>query len=143
MAISKIRIILDTNWYISASISRNSRRTLYELLKNENLEIILSAEILKEYGQVIAREKFKKIIKVQQVNRFLNLVLSKAHVIEITSKIKGSRDLNDNFLLSLSVDSDAHYLITGDLDILVLGAIRKTKIVTLSNFLEQISPKNQ
>jgi hypothetical protein len=25
----KIRVILDTNWYISATINKNSRRTLY------------------------------------------------------------------------------------------------------------------
>ncbi len=35
MAKSKrLKIVLDTNWYISASINRNSRRRLYELLVN-------------------------------------------------------------------------------------------------------------
>ena len=77
MAVSKIRIILDTNWYVSATINRNSRRVLYTLLTNENLLIIFSAEILREYQQVIERDKFKKVIKLNQAARFINLVISK------------------------------------------------------------------
>ncbi len=63
MEIKKIRVIFDTNWYISATINKNSRRTLYELLTNENLAILFCDEILKEY-RVIVRDKFKKIINV-------------------------------------------------------------------------------
>ena len=36
----KIKLILDTNWYISASINRKSRRTLYELLIDKRLTIL-------------------------------------------------------------------------------------------------------
>jgi putative PIN family toxin of toxin-antitoxin system len=139
MAIKKIRIILDTNWYVSATINKNSRRTLYQLLTNKNLIILFCDEILKEYQQVIGRDKFKKIIKTKQVSRFMNLVLSQIEKVKLVTDLEGSRDPKDNFLLSLSFDSNADYLITGDTDLLILQATGVTKIVTLHDFLEIVS----
>jgi putative PIN family toxin of toxin-antitoxin system len=107
MAIKKIRIILDTNWYVSATINKNSRRSLYELLTNENLILLFSDEILREYKRVMARDKFKKIINAKQITRFMNLVISKVESIELKANVIGSRDQKDNFLLSLAFDSDA------------------------------------
>jgi len=135
MPVKKIRIILDTNWYVSATINKKSRRVLYELLTGENLIIIFSDEILKEYNQVIARDKFKKIIQAKQVTRFMNLVMSKLEIIELKASLTGSRDPKDNFLLSLSFDSNADYLITGDMDLLILQITGLTKIVTLPDFM--------
>ena len=139
MAVEKIRIILDTNWYISATINKNSRRVLYELLTNKNLVILFSNEILKEYKIVIERDKFKKIIKPKQIVRFMNLVISKIENIELKANVIGSRDINDNFLLSLSYDGNADYLITGDLDLLVLQKTGSTQILNLRDFLQIIS----
>jgi putative PIN family toxin of toxin-antitoxin system len=143
MAVKKIRVVFDTNWYISATINKRSRRTLYELIINRDLIILFSVDILKEYNQVISRDKFKKIITAQQVERFIHLVISSLNNVEIKSNLEGSRDPNDNFLLSLSFDSNADYLVTGDNDLLVLQEIASTKIVNLGQFLSIISHKAQ
>jgi hypothetical protein len=143
MAITKIRVILDTNWYVSATINKNSRRKLYELLTNQNLIILFSVQILNDYKLVIARDKFKKVIKTQQIERFIGLVLSKIESIEVKSDLEGSRDIKDNFLLSLSFDSNADYLITGDIDLLVLEKTGSTQILTFHEFSKIISHKVQ
>jgi len=59
----RLKIILDTNWYVSASINGNSRRRLYALLINEKLTIFYSRELLAEYESVISRKKFEKFIR--------------------------------------------------------------------------------
>jgi len=138
---ARIRIILDTNWYISATINKKSRRTLYELITNESLLILFSEEILQEYKKVIARDKFNKIIRQAQVNRFMKLVMLAVHKVDIQTETFGSRDLKDNFLLSMAFDGNADYLVTGDLDLLVLRKIGQTQIVTLAQFLELIAQK--
>jgi len=143
MASKKIRVILDTNWYVSATINKKSRRIIYELLTNTNFIILFSNEILKEFNQVIIRPKFKNIINQQQVTRFINLIIYKIENIEIKSKTEGSRDPNDNFLLSLCIDGKADYLVTGDMDLLVLQKIGSTQITTLSDFLVITSPQTQ
>lgn len=133
-----LNVILDTNWYVSASINRASRRRLYNLLINENLTIYYSQELLAEFESVILRKKFIKFISPEQVSRFLSLVLIRLKLVEIKTAVRLSRDSKDNFLLSMSMDCDADYLVTGDPDLLVLKKFGKTKILTMRAFTEQI-----
>ena len=52
------------------------------------------------------------------------------------SKVNVCRDTKDEFLLALSKDGKADYLVTGDKDLLSLYRYRKTDIVTFSQFIE-------
>jgi len=72
---------------------------------------------------VITRNKFKKIITPDQIKRFVSFVLLHSYQIKIKTPILSSRDVKDNFLLSMSIDGNIDYLITGDLDLLVLKEI--------------------
>ncbi len=143
MTTKKIRVVLDTNWYISATISKKSRRTFYELITDAGITILFCDKILEEYNQVIRRDKFKKIITTHHASRFINLIIPKLENIEIESELTGSRDLNDNFLLSLSNDGSADYLVTGDADLLILRKTGSTQILTLGEFLEITAHKAQ
>ncbi len=130
----RLTIILDTNWYVSASINRSSRRRLYNILINENLTIFYSRELLAEYESVISRKKFEKYIRQEQASRFIGLVLSRLKLVEIKTLVRLSRDAKDNFLLSMSIDYGADYLVTGDPDLLVIKKIGKTKILNMEEF---------
>lgn len=55
---------------------------------------------------------------------------------KVTSDVKACRDSKDNFLLSLSKDSKADFLITGDNDLLEMKSFESTKILTLSEFID-------
>ena len=134
----RLKIVLDTNWYVSASINRNSRRRLYDLLINENLTIFYSTELLHEYESVILRKKFEKYIRQDQVGRFIGLVLTRLKQVEIKTLVRLSRDAKDNFLLSMSIDCAADYLVTGDPDLLVIKEFGKTKILTMAEFIDII-----
>lgn len=115
----KKALVIDTNWYISATINRTSRRRLYNLLSNPAYTVLYCDELIDEYRAVILRDKFKKYIKLQQVLRFIELILPVLSSVEIKSDVAASRDVNDNYLLALSKDGAADYLITGDPDLLV------------------------
>ena len=54
--------------------------------------------------------------------------------ITVTSSTNICRDPKDNFLLSLSKDGKASYLITGDKDLLDLKRFGKTQIVTMKKY---------
>lgn len=130
----RLKIVLDTNWYVSASINRNSRRRLYDLLINDNLTIFYSRELLAEYESVISRKKFEKFIRPEQVNRFIGLVLTRLKPVEIKTLVRLSRDAKDNFLLSMAINCGADYLVTGDPDLLVIKVFGKTKILNMAEF---------
>lgn len=123
---------------VSASINRTSRRRLYDLLINENLTIFYSRELLAEYESVISRKKFEKYIRQEQVSRFIGLVLTRLRPVEIKTLVRLSRDAKDNFLLSMSIDCGANYLVTGDPDLLVLKEFGKTKILSMTEFSKLI-----
>ncbi|RLD54417.1 MAG: putative toxin-antitoxin system toxin component, PIN family [Bacteroidetes bacterium] len=135
----KTRVILDTNWYISGTINKNSRKLLYQLITNKELEIYYSRELLYEYKDVITRQKFKKHITWNQARRFIKLVIPLLSEINITTKTELSRDKKDNFLLSMAIDAKADYLVSGDPDLLVIKSIGKTKIINMREFKSLIS----
>jgi putative PIN family toxin of toxin-antitoxin system len=121
----KIKVILDTNWYISATINRKSRRSFYKLLIDKRLQIIYADELLVEYQLVMNRKKFLKIILPAQIQRFIYLILPKLLRVVIKTSVQISRDIKDDYLLALAIDSQAKYLVTGDNDLLVLGKVVK------------------
>lgn len=134
----KLKIILDCNWYISASINRKSRRTVFSLINNPKLSLIYSDELLAEYNTVISRDKFQVIITKSQANRFISFLKPRLLKVMSLKIVDMSRDKKDNYLLALSEASQADYLITGDKDLLVLKVFRGTGIVKMSEFLDSV-----
>lgn len=52
------------------------------------------------------------------------------------------RDAADDYLLALAIEAKAHYLVTGDQDLLVLKAVEKCQIVDANSFQRVISEIN-
>ena len=132
------RVILDTNLWISFLISKNFR-TLDSLISNGKILLLFSNESLEEFADVVERPKFKKYFSQKDVQYILDAFSQFGELVDIKSNISICRDEKDNFLLDLSVDGKADYLITGDKDLLVLSKIEKTEIITISSFLEKVS----
>jgi putative PIN family toxin of toxin-antitoxin system len=133
MVLKNLRIILDTNIWISYLITKN-HSLLDELLINQQITILFSEELLNEFFEVINRPKLKKYFKQKDLEVILELIENYGELIDVKSKIEICRDYKDNFLLSLAVDGKANYLISGDADLLVLKKIKKTKIISIKEF---------
>lgn len=80
------------------------------------------------------RAKFRKLVSINQIQRFISLILPKLSEVFITTSVQISRDKDDDYLLAMAIENKADYLITGDLDLLVLKQIQKTKILKMSEF---------
>tara|TARA_R110002050_G_scaffold158191_2_gene286996 strand:+ start:22634 stop:23044 length:411 start_codon:yes stop_codon:yes gene_type:complete len=130
------KIILDTNLWISFLISKKFSQ-IDELIENRKIILIFSNELLEEFIDVVSRPKFKKYFTKKDVEKILEYFVNFGELARVTSDIKICRDEKDNFLLNLSVDSKADYLITGDKDLLILEKIENTKILTFSKFNER------
>ena len=135
----RLRVVLDTNWYVSASINRKSRRTLYALLTNDRLQILYTDRLFEEFSEVIYRPKFEKTITPNQIRRFIRLITPILESVKLKTSFLVSRDPKDNYLLSLSQDGKANYLVTGDPDLLVLGRFGETEIVTMAEFRQVLA----
>jgi putative PIN family toxin of toxin-antitoxin system len=131
------KVILDTNLWISFLITKNLSE-IDELIQDRKIKLLFSNELLDEFLTVAKRPKFTKYFINEDLKEILRLFDYYGKLIKIKTKISESRDKKDNFLLSLAVDGKADFLVTGDSDLLILKKIKKTKIVSWSNFLIDI-----
>ena len=129
----KHRIIIDTNIWISFLIGRRFR-LLKKLIVEKKVEIILSEQILTEIRTVTSRPTFIQYFGSIEVDKLINFLKYVGKMVDIKTEIKKCRDPKDDFLLSLAIDSQADFLITGDKDLLDIKKIANTKIVTYSAY---------
>jgi len=129
----KLRIILDTNLWISYLISKQLK-SIDRLLEKDRITFIFSSGFLEEFLEVVERPKFKDYFSAKDIQILLNLFDVYGELVDVKSKVKVCRDEKDDFLLSLAKDGKVDYLITGDEDLLVLKSFEGTKIVTYSEF---------
>jgi putative PIN family toxin of toxin-antitoxin system len=137
------RIIIDTNILISALISKGIPSLIIDRLIIENkVKLCLSNDIFIEYLEVISREKFSKYrnfkIKADLVIGLLEDISLKFNPIY---KIDELIDKSDNKFLELAVESNADFLITGNVKDFTIDKIKKTRIVTPSEYWNKYNPE--
>jgi putative PIN family toxin of toxin-antitoxin system len=130
------RIILDTNLWISFLITKNYSK-LDSILFSRQCVLVFSIELLTEFIDVIKRPKFHKYASDSDIEDILKTIEDYAEYVEVKTSIDKCRDPKDNFLLSLSLDGKADYLLTGDAALLEIKKIGKTRIITISEFLSK------
>ena len=132
---NNLKIILDTNLWISFLITKNYQQ-LDQYILDGKLKLIFSNELIEEFISVTARSKFKKYFSNTDVDELIQLFDFYGEHVKVTSDVNKCRDPKDNFLLNLAIDSKADYLVTGDSDLLVIRFINTTKIITLKSLLD-------
>ena len=128
------RIIIDTNLWISFLITKDFTK-LDEIIFSRHGILVFSQELLNEFLEVARRPKFRRFFSASNIEEILETIEEYAEFVKVYSKIEVCKDQKDNFLLSLSVDGNADFLLTGDKDLLILTKLGKTAIVTISDFL--------
>ena len=135
-ASKKLRIVLDTNIYVSAFLFPGGNpEKIIKIALNQEIEIYVSDFILKEFKKVLV-EKFK--YSRNKTTEFIKSIAG------LTKKSLPKQRLNiirdhkaDNQILSCALSAKADYLITGDKKhILPLKQIQQTKILSAEGFLK-------
>jgi hypothetical protein len=129
----KARVVIDTNIWVSFLIGK-VLSNLESFVVNDNIEILLSNELLEEINDVLHRPKFQGYFTTEIIAELVSLMLGKFEVVEIKGTFDVCRDPKDNFLLDLCVSGKADYLVTGDADLLSLNPFRNTEIVDYNSF---------
>ena len=127
------KIIVDTNIWISFLIGKNLKGLQYQI-DSKFFKIITCNEQLLELSEVFKKPKIKKYFSKEQIVEFFELLEESSDNFEIRSSTNLCRDLKDNYLISLAIDSQADFLITGDKDLLELLKVGGTTILKYSDF---------
>ncbi|MCC6286726.1 MAG: putative toxin-antitoxin system toxin component, PIN family [Chitinophagaceae bacterium] len=92
---------------------------------------------MKEIQETITKPKLKKYFKTNALEEMLTTFEPFIDLIEVESIVTVCRNPKDNFLLALAKDGKADYILTGDKDLLDLIKFGKTKINTISAFIDK------
>jgi len=129
----KIRLVVDSNIWISALWSQDFQIRTNAFFKSENC-LVFSEMLFYELDKTIRKPHLAKKISQTNYVELVSKLRTVTKLVDVRSKVEICRDPKDNYLLALAKDGDADYLITGDYDLLVLEEFGKTKIVMLSDF---------
>lgn len=131
------KVIIDTNIWISFLIGKELQ-DLRDRIVNEKIKVITTDQLINEIRLVTSREKLKKYFSQDKVSDLISLLNILADKVKIKKIDEICRDPKDDFLLALSKESKANYLITGDKDLLDIKVYGRTKILTVKQFKEKI-----
>ena len=131
------KVILDTNLWISFLITKNFTQ-IDKLIENKKIRLVFSGELIEEFLVVVNRPKFKRYFSQDEIEKILDYFDQFGELVTVKSDVQICRDEKDNFLLNLAIDSKTDYLITGDVDLLVLEIIENTHILSFTDFIKEI-----
>jgi putative PIN family toxin of toxin-antitoxin system len=128
-----VRAVIDTNVLLSGLLWHGTPHTLIEQLRAGALTLVSSTSLLVELAEVMARAKFAAILTrsnidtddtLAELRRLAELFDPPALPAPV------SRDPDDDAVLALAVAARVDLIVSGDQDLLILGAHAGIQIVT-------------
>ena len=139
-----VRAVIDTNVLVSGLLWPGKSHLLIEQVRAGALTMVSSPALLAELAEVVARSKFKDILARSNTNS--NLMLAQVRLLaEVVDppplREPVSRDPDDDAVLALAAAAWPDLIITGDKDLLVLGAHGGVPIVSAAEAVARIAAK--
>lgn len=131
-----LKVVLDTNVLISATIRRGNQFRLLELGRLNQIQIIISPQILKEVEEVLNRPKFN--LSQNEIEETLNEIKDITRIVEPSEKVDiVKEDPDDNAIIECALAGKADYIISGDGDLLNLKEYKGIKIRNYQDFIQE------
>ena len=132
-SLKKVKVIFDTNIWISFLIGRRLS-FVKQFLADAKIELVLTDQLLIEIELVTQRPKLKKYFDKDSVKDLLVFLKTIGRIYPVEPKHQLTRDLKDSFLLDLIEASKAHFLVTGDSDLLEQKTFQTANIISPKEF---------
>lgn len=125
-----LKVVLDANVWISALIGAGNPREIITAFKAGAFHAFYPNHLLVELPDALARPKLRGRLTPDDVAELLDLIKTKAILIEPEVMPTASPDPKDNPYLGCAESGECEYLVTGDhKHLLVLGQFGTTRIV--------------
>ena len=132
-----LKITVDTNTLISATITKGNEFELLRLARLGRIKLILSPQILKEFKEVISRPKFG--FSQEQINNALKQIINVSSIVMPSIKVNIIKDdPEDNKILECAVSGKVDYIVSGDDHLLKLKEYKGIKIVRTMDILKLV-----
>jgi len=133
-----LRLVIDTNILVSAALKPNGlQRTALLLAITKPATLYVTAAVLAEYSDVLARPEFKIRRGLRQ--QLLQLIKNHAQLVIPARALQVAKDPDDNKFLECADAARADYLITGNQRHFP-KFWKKTKVITFREFISIVAP---
>lgn len=134
-----LRLVCDTNIYISAYQFGGVAREVLRFILNNDCAVFVSPAILKEIERTLDQKfnwpEAKIVALIENITSFTELVRPTKKLRVVTA------DSDDNRILECALAAKAEIIVSGDSDLLDLGSYKNIKIMSMRDFLNQQSLK--
>jgi uncharacterized protein len=133
-----VRLVLDTNIVISAALKpKGLQRTVFTLAITKPAQLYVSAVILEEYSEILARPQLRipKGVRLQTIQ----FIKNHGHIVTPSRQLNVCADPEDNIFLECADAARADYLVTGNTRHYP-AFWKSTKIITARELLDLVAP---
>ncbi len=128
-----MRVVIDTSVLVSAIIKdKDPERVVMFAVQREDIDWVVSQDILVEYREVLSRPKFG--LPPDLLSRWFDLLEAVTVQVEVPIGIDFPRDPADAKFIACALAADAEFLITSDRDFTEARRLLRTTIVSVSMF---------
>ena len=123
-----MRVVVDTNVFVSAVLSAKSSPALAVYLTERRCILLKSTATEQEHLRVVPRPQLAHLIAPPFLD-WLSGILAAAELVTITERVAEWRDPKDKKFLELALNGRADIIVSGDHDLLALSSFRGIPIV--------------
>lgn len=134
-----MRIVIDTNVVISGVFFGGFPRKILTSVVGQKITACATTEIINEYEEIVQEMIDRKQGHINQA--ILAPLIKTIEIIEPVTHIEICRDPDDDKFLECAKDSHSLYIVSGDKDLLAIGAYENIQIVTAKDFCEKYFPE--
>jgi putative PIN family toxin of toxin-antitoxin system len=129
--------VFDTNILFSATAWRGNPFQCVEKARVGEIQAVTCPELMEELAEKL---ELKLGFSPDQAFETLADYLGFLRMVNIPKLLDAvPRDPDDNMVLECALEGKAHYIVTGDKDLLVLKTFRDVQIVRASDFLKVLA----
>lgn len=136
-----MRIVADTNTVLSGLLWQGTPRQILEHARDGVITLYTSVELLTELAEVIGRGKFAQ--RIQRAGLSASALVEDYRRLAVVVDppplpVPVSRDTDDDHVLACALTARAVLIVSGDNDLLVLGAFQQIPILSARATIEAI-----
>src|SRR3989344_5146908 len=132
-----MRVVLDTNVFISGIHWTGDSKEILFMFRNKKFELVSSISIIEEITKTLTN--FRIPLSEEDISMWENIILENAVLVEPEEEIDiVKEDPDDNKFIEAAVAGKVSYIVTQDNHLLKIKEFRGIKILTPSEFLDQV-----
>jgi putative PIN family toxin of toxin-antitoxin system len=131
-----VRIVLDTNVFVSGVFFSGPPYQILRAWKNQEIQIVISLEILDEYSRV--GEELSEQFPETDLNPILELVTTKAELAKAARLSEAvCDDPDDDKFFACAISGKAEIIVSGDKHLLKMSGYKGIQVVKPRQFVDK------